>query len=133
VKQHLGRQSGVQSVEVSLINGKVEITPKEDGQIDPAQLLKATYDSGVTAAELDMTAQGKIVKDSAGNLALQIAPNQSFVLVPNELSKGLDALVASQAMVTIRGQLYKKPAGKKQKVDTSIPLKLLILEEEKKE
>jgi hypothetical protein len=133
VKQHLGRQSGVQSVEVSLINGKVEITPEEDGQIDPAQLLKATYDSGVTAAELDMTAQGKIVKDSAGNLALQIAPNRSFVLVPNELSKGLDALVATQAMVTIRGQLYKKPAGKKQKVDTSIPLKLLILEVEKKE
>ena|SRR5690349_8126483 len=133
MKQHLGRQSGVQSVEVSLINGKVEITPEEDGQIDPAQLLKATYDSGVTAAELDMTAQGKIVKDSAGNLALQIAPNRSFVLVPNELSKGLDALVATQAMVTIRGQLYKKPAGKKQKVDTSIPLKLLILEVEKKE
>ncbi len=57
MKQHLGRQSGVQNVEVSLMDGKVEITPKEDGQIDPAQLLKATYDSGVTAAEMDMTAQ----------------------------------------------------------------------------
>jgi hypothetical protein len=133
VKQHLGRQSGVQNVEVSLIDGKVEITPKEDGQIDPAQLLKATYDSGVTAAEMDMTAQGKIVRDSAGNLALQVSPNRSFALVPNELSKGLDSLVATEATVTIRGQLYKKPAGKKQKVDTSIPLKLLILEVEKKE
>ena len=55
MKQHLGRQSGVQNVEVSLIDGKVEITPKEDGQIDPAQLLKATYDSGVTAAEVDIS------------------------------------------------------------------------------
>jgi hypothetical protein len=51
VKQHLGRQPGVQKVEVSLLDGKVEVTPKEDGQIDPAQLLKATYYSGVTAAD----------------------------------------------------------------------------------
>ena len=134
MKQHLGRQSGVQYVEVSLIDGKVEITPKEDGQIDPAQLLKATYDSGVTAAEMDVTAQGRIVKDSAGNLALQIAPSRSFVLVPNEFSKGLDSLAATQAMVTVRGQLYKKPEGKKKsKPDVSTPLKLLISEIQKKE
>jgi hypothetical protein len=133
VKQHLGRQSGVQNVEVSLIDGKVEVTPKEDGQIDPAQLLKATYDSGVTAAEMTITALGKIVKNSSGDLTLQVEPNRSFVLVPNELSKTLDALASTQTAVTVRGQLYKKPPGKKQKVDTSVPLKLLILEVEKNE
>jgi hypothetical protein len=132
VKQHLGRQSGVQNVQVSLIDGKVEVTPKEDGQIDPVQLLKATYDSGVTAAEMNMTARGKIVKDSSGSLALQVEPNRSFVLTPNELSKGLEALVDTPTMVTVRGQLYKKPAGKK-KADASVPLKLLILEVPKKE
>jgi hypothetical protein len=131
VKQHLGRQSGVQNVDVSLIDGKVQITPKVDGTIDPAQLLKATYDSGVTAAEMVITARGRIVKDSSGSLALQVEPNRSFALVPNELSKGLDSL-STQTMVTVRGQLYKKPPGK-QKIDTSIPLKLLILEVEKKE
>ncbi len=132
MKQHLGRQSGVQNVEVSLIDGKVEVTPKEDGQIDPAQLLKATYDSGVTVAEMDMTAQGKVVKDSAGKLALQVEPNRTFALAPNELSKGLEPLADSQTVVTVRGQLYKKPAGKK-KADASVPLKLLILEIQKKE
>jgi len=132
VKQHLGRQSGVQTVEVSLIDGKVDVTPKEDGQIDPAQLLKATYDSGVSVAELDMTARGKIVKDSSGNFAFQVAPNRSFVFAPNELSKGLEPLVDSPTLVTVRGQLYKKPAGKK-KADASAPLKLLILEVQKKE
>ncbi len=132
MKQHLGRQSGVQNVEVSLIDGKVEVTPKEDGQIDPAQLLKATYDSGVTAAEMDMTARGKIVKDSSGSPALQVAPNRSFALTPNDLSKGLEPLVDSQTMVTVRAQLYKKPPGKK-KPDPSAPLKLLILEVQKKE
>ncbi|OLB17924.1 MAG: hypothetical protein AUI12_03545 [Acidobacteria bacterium 13_2_20CM_2_57_6] len=132
MKQHLGRQSGVQNVEVSLLDGKVEVTPKEDGQIDPARLLKATYDSGVTAAEMNMTARGKIVKDSAGSLALQIEPNRSFVLTPNELSKGLEAVADTQTMVTVRGQLYKKPAGKK-KADPSVPLKLLLLEVQKKE
>ena len=132
MKQHLGRQSGVQNVEVSLIDGKVEVTPKEDGQIDPAQLLKATYDSGVTAAQLDMTARGKIVKESSGSLAFQVAPNRSFPLAPNELSKGLEALADTPTMVTVLGQLYKKPAGKK-KVDPAASLKLLILEVKEKE
>ena len=133
MKQHLGRQSGVQNVEVSLIDGKVEITPKEDGTIDPVQLLKATYDSGVTAAEMDVTARGKIVKDSSGNVALQVEPNRSFSLLPNELSNGLDSLAGTQTAVTVRGLLYKKPPGKKQKFDTAVPLRLLILEVEKKE
>jgi len=132
VKQHLGRQSGVQNVEVSLIDGKVDITPKEDGQIDPAQLLKATYDSGVSVAEMNMTARGKIAKDPSGNLALQVTPNRSFALAPNEVSAGLEPLAASETLVTVRGQLYKKTGGKK-KADVSIPLTLLILEVQKKD
>ena len=133
MKQSLSRQSGVQSVEVSLLNGTADVTPKEDGQIDPAKLLNVTYDSGVTVAEMDMTAQGKIVKDTSGNLVLQVEPNRSFELVPNELPSGLQNLAGSQTTVTLRGQLYKKPAGKKKKADTSAPLKLLILKVEKKE
>ncbi len=132
MKQHLGRQSGVQNVEVSLIDGKVQITPKEDGRIDPPQLLKAVYDSGVSVAEMDVIARGKIVKDSSGALALQLEPNQSFQLAANDLSSGLESLAGSPTVVTVRGQLYKKPAGKK-KGDTSAPLKLLILEVQKKE
>lgn len=132
MKKSLGRQSGVQNVEVSLLDGKVDVTPKEDGQIDPAQLLKATYDSGVSVAELDIIARGKIVKDSAGSFAIQVASNQSFALAPNELSKGLEPFVDSPTIVTVRGQLYKKPAGKK-KADASLTLRLLILEVQKKE
>jgi len=133
VKQHLGRQAGVQTVEVSLRDGTVEITPKDDGRIDPVQLLKATYDSGVSVAELDMTVRGKMVKDPSGNLQLQSEPGQTFTIEANELSKGLEPLAGSGAEVTVRGQLYKKPAGKKKKADTSAPLKLLILEIQKKE
>jgi hypothetical protein len=132
VKQHLGRQSGVQKVEVSLIDGKVDVTPKEDGQIDPAQLLKATYDSGVSVAEMNVNARGKIVKDPSGNFALQLSPSRSYQFTPNELSQGLELLAGSPTVVTLRGQLYKKPAGKK-KPDNSQPLKLLILEVQKKE
>jgi len=131
VKQHLGRQSGVQKVEVSLIDGKVDITPKEDGQIDPAQLLKATYDSGVSVAEMDVNARGKIVKDTSGNFALQVSPNRSYQFAENELSQGLESLAGSPTVVTLRGQLYKKPGGKK-KPDNAQPLKLLVLEVQKK-
>ena len=133
MKQHLQRQSGVANVDVSLIDGKVEVTPKDDGKIEPAQLLKATYDSGVSVAELDMTAAGKLLKDSSGNLVLQLSPNQSFLLTPNELSKRLEPLVNSSTTVTVRGQLFKKPAGKQKKADVAAPLKLLVLEVETKE
>src|SRR5262249_8931882 len=105
---------------------------KEDGQINPVQLLKATYDSGVSVAEMNINARGKIVKDSSGNLALQVAPNQSFTVTPNQLSQGLASRADSQTLVTVRGQLYKKASGKK-KPDLSVPLKLEILEVQKKE
>ena len=131
MKQHLQRQSGVANVDVSLIDGKVGVTPKEDGEIDPTQLLKATYDSGVSVAELDMTVTGKIVKDTSGNLSLEVKPNESFVIAPNELSKGLEPLVDSLTLVTVRGQLFKKPAGKQKKAGASTSLKLLILEVKK--
>ena len=134
MKQHLGRQSGVQSVEVSLIDGKVEIVPKEDAHIDPPQLLKAVYDSGVSVAEMNATISGKVAKDASGGLVLNINPQQSFAIAPNDVSKELEPLVDSPAMVTVRGQLYKKPAGKKKtKPDTSAPLKLLLSEIQKKE
>ena len=133
MKQHLQRQSGVANVDVSLIDGKVEVTPKEDGRIDPAQLLRATYDSGVSVAELDMTATGKLLKEASGDLVLNINPNQSFVLVQNELLKGLEPLVGSTTALTVRGQLYKKLAGKQKKTDVPKPLKLLILEVQKRE
>ena len=132
MKQHLGRQSGVQKVDVSLIDGKVDITPKEDGSIDPAALLKATYDSGVSVAEMDLTGRGKIVKDASGGLALQVAPNRSFPIESNDLSKGLESLAGAAAQVTVRGQLYKKPAGKK-KAAAPASLKLTILEVQGKE
>ena len=133
MKQHLGRQSGVQSVEVSLIDGKVEIVPKDDGRIDPPQLFKAVYDSGVSVAEMDLTVRGKVAKDASGNLVLNVNPSQSFALAPNEFSKELEPLAGSPATVTVRGQLYKKPEGKKKpKLDASA-LKLLILEIQGKE
>ena len=132
MKQHLGRQSGVQQVEVNLLSGKVDITPKEDGQIEAAQLLKATYDSGVSVAEMDITATGMIVKDTSGALSLLVKPNQAFVIVPNETSHMLEAVAGTETQVTIRGQLYQKPPGKK-KVQPELPLKLTILGVQKQE
>lgn len=132
MKQHLGRQSGVQNVEVSLRDGRVDVTPKEDGQIDPIQLLKATYDSGVTTAEMDVVARGKVVKDASGALALQVTPDRSLAFTPNAMSKELESLVSTPSTVTVRGQLYKKPAGKK-KTELPASLSLVILEVQKKE
>jgi hypothetical protein len=72
------------------------------------------------------------VKDSSGGTALQTQPNQSFAIVPSDLSTGLESLAGTPAEVTVRGELYNKPAGKK-KPDPNAPLRLLILEVMKKE
>jgi len=83
---------------------------------------------------MDVTARGKVVKGASGALALDIAPNQSFDIEPNDVSRELESLTAQRTAVTVRGQLYKKPAGKKkQKPDASAPLRLLILEVQKRE
>jgi hypothetical protein len=131
VQQHLQRQSGVQKAEVSLRDGTVEITPKEDGQINPAELLKATYDSGVTVAEMDVTAEGRVVKDASGGLAFQVEPNRSWVITPNDQSRSLTPLAGTPSKISVTGQLYLK-SGKK-KADPSVPLKLLITEVRKNE
>ena len=59
-------------------------------------------------------------------------PNQTFVLAQNDLSKGLETLADSTTVITVRGQLYKKPPGKQKKSDVPATLKLLILEVQKK-
>jgi hypothetical protein len=53
-------------------------------------------------------------------------------VVATSLPKGLESLAGTQTMVTVRGQLYKKPAGKK-KPEIAGSLTLLILEAQKKE
>jgi hypothetical protein len=131
VQQHLQRQSGVQKVEVSLRDGTVEITPKDDGSIDPAGLLKATYDSGVSVVEMDFTAEGHVLKLLSGELSLQVEPNRSFEIVPSDLSRPLDSVAGSATTVTIHGELYKKPAGNKKPSGTPGPLKISILEVQK--
>jgi hypothetical protein len=126
VQKSLERQSGVEKAVVSLRDGKVDVTPKEDRTIDPAQLLKATYDSGVTVAEMDMTASGHVVRLTSGELALQVEPNRSFAIAQNDLSKQLDPMVGTPATVAVRGQLYTKAAGKIKGPPPT--LKLTILE-----
>lgn len=132
MQQHLERQSGVQKAVVSLRDGTVDVTPKEDGQIDPTQLLKATYDSGVTVAYMEMTASGKVTRLEGGELSLRVAPNRSFTISANEFSKQLESLADSGAEVTVRGQLYTKTDSKK-KNQVPAALKLLILESPKTE
>ena len=112
MKQHLGRQSGVQNVEVNLIDGKVEVTPKEDGEIDPTQLVKATYDSGVTLAEMQIRATGRLRNDPTKGWVFQISTRQAYSVVSNQQ---LQSLESSMEPVTLTGILYRKPAKKPKK------------------
>jgi hypothetical protein len=113
-----------------LIDGKVEITPKSDGGIDPIQLLKATYDSGVSVAEMSMIARGQIIKTSSGGIALQVQPSQSFAIAQNDLSHQLEKIADSSTQVTIKGLLYQKQKGqKKQILPASLTVTILEIQQ----
>ena len=122
----MGRQVGVQKVQVSLLDGKVEITPKSNGGIDPIQLLKATYDSGVSVAEMSMVARGQVTKNASGEFVFQTQSSQSFVITRNDLLSQLETMSDSGKYVTVKGFLYQKQKGqKKQTVPTSLTLTIV--------
>jgi hypothetical protein len=118
-------------VHVSLIDGKVEIIPKDDGLIDPIQILEATYDSGVSVAEMSVIARGKIIKAESG-IALKVQPSRSFTIAQNDFSKQLEAIAASDTQVTVKGLLFQKQKDHKKKVMPTA-LTLTITEIQQKE
>ena len=131
MQQHLQRLDGVAKAEVSLRDGHVTVTPKSESALDPYLILKATYDSGVSVAEMQITATGTIELVS-GVLQLRLNAKQSFEIVPNaqaeKLKLSADNPGTVAARVTVRGFLYRKPAGgAKAKMPTGI-LKLEITE-----
>jgi hypothetical protein len=108
----------------------VEITPKSDGRIDPIELLKATYDSGVSVAEMSMIARGQIVKNASGGIALQVQTSQSFPIFQNELSRQLETMADSGGYVTIRGLIYQKQKSqKKQTLPTSLTVTVVEIQQ----
>jgi hypothetical protein len=110
VQQHLGRLDGVSKVEVSLLGGKVAILAKPDGKLDPNKIFKATYDSGVTVAEMTITATGSIERDAAQQLQFRVDGDQAFPLRPDARALELEPLAGTGRTVTLRGRLYAKPA-----------------------
>jgi hypothetical protein len=126
VQQHLGRQVGVAKVDVSLVDGKVTIHPKEDSRFDPAAIFKAVYDSGVSVAEMTITASGELLNDPDKGLEFKVGNAEVFEVKANDLSEKLKVGLGSGKTLRLRGLLYKKTSGKaKRKAPTVMPLEIL--------
>ena len=127
MQQHLRRQDGVAKVDVSLVDGKVTIYPKEDSRFDPVAIFKAVYDSGVSVAEMTIIASGELVSDPAsGGLAFKVSNTEEFAVKPNDASQKLKDQVESGRKVRLRGLLYRKTRGKAlHKPPASMPLEIL--------
>lgn len=78
-----------------------------------------------------MIARGQIIKTDAGGIAIQVQPNQSFLITPNDVSRELETMAGS-GPVTVRALLYTKPAGKK-KPAVPASLSVSVLEIQQKE
>jgi hypothetical protein len=110
VQQHLQRLDGVDKAEVSLRDGQVTVYPNPEGQVDPARILKATYDSGVSVAEMTVTAGGELQPSSAG-LFFQVTKQQGFSVRPGPLADRLRPQAGTGSRVRLRGRVFQKPAG----------------------
>jgi hypothetical protein len=126
VQQHLRRQDGVAKVDVSLVDGKVAIYPKEDSRFDPAAIFKAVYDSGVSVAEMTIIASGELLNDPAKGLVFKVSNSEMFAVKPNDISQKLQDQIGSGEPLKLRGLLYRKTKGKAEhRPPASMPLEIL--------
>ena len=126
MQQHLRRQDGVAKVDVSLVDGKVAIYPREDSRFDPAAIFKAVYDSGVSVAEMTVLASGELMSDPARGLVFKIGNSEVFGVKPNDVSQKLKDQIGSGKVLKLRGLLYRKTSGKAgRKPPASMPLEIL--------
>lgn len=126
MQQHLRRQAGVAKVDVSLVDGRVVIYPKENSALDAPAIFKAVYDSGVSVAEMTITANGELLNDPNRGLLFRMTNTQVFQVKPNDISQKLVDPSGSARQVRLRGLLYRKPPGNgKRKAPMSMPLEIL--------
>jgi len=124
VQQHLRRQAGVARVDVSLVDGKVAIYPKQDFTFNPAAIFKAVYDSGVSVAEMSIVASGQLVNDPSKGLLFRVSDSEAFEVKPNSVSETLKDHAGK--VLRVRGLLYEKPPGKAKRKGPAIgPLEIL--------
>jgi hypothetical protein len=128
VQQHLQRLDGVAKAEVSLRDGKVAVLPKQGGVLDPQAILKATYDSGVSVAEMDITASG--TPQASGNgTVFKISEKLFYAITPATRAQELRPRTEwDLATVRVRGRLYRKPPGASNQKDPPTLSNIEILE-----
>jgi hypothetical protein len=124
VQQHLGRLVGVDKVDVNLGDGQVVILAKQDSQLDPQRVFKATFDSGVSIAEMTMEATGALERGTGDTLVLRTSNSQVFAVLANDVSKQFGETVGS-AKVFVRARLYKKSGKQQPKTLGAVRLELL--------
>ena len=126
MQQHLLRQVGVAKVNVSLVDGKVTIYPKEDSRFDAVGIFRAVYDSGVSVAEMAIVASGQLLNDPARGPVLRVGDSEEFEVKSNEVAQITASQVGFGKTLRIRGLLYRKAKGKSlRRPPTSMPLEIL--------
>ena len=126
MQQHLRRQDGVARVDVSLVDGKVAIYPKEDSRFDPVAIFKAVYDSGVSVAEMTVIASGELLNDPVRGLIFRVTNAETFTVRPNEISESLKDQIGAGGPLKLRGLLYRKTKkNAERKPPASMPLEIL--------
>jgi copper chaperone CopZ len=123
VQQHLGRLEGVARVDVSLAEGKVAIVAKEDTRLDPAQVFKATYDSGVSVVEMTMEATGSFDHDSKSVL-FRTAGTQTYPVIESDLLKPFGEIHPDERFF-VRARLFKKVGRQQPKTLGAVRLELI--------
>ena len=124
MQQHLGRLEGVARVDVSLVEGTVAIFAKEDSRLDPAQVFKATYGSGVSVVEMTMEATGTLERDSKNTLVFRTSSTQVYPVIEGDILKPFADFHSGERFF-VRARLFKKVGKQQPKTLGAVRLELM--------
>ena len=127
MQQTLRRLDGVANVKVDLLDGQVTMTIKPDSNFDPASVLKLTYDSGVSVAEISAIATGHVISApaSGGGFLFEIAHGVEYPIIPGAFIDKIQRAASSHAAIQMQGILYRRDSSKgKRKESKNAPAQL---------
>lgn len=112
VEKGIQKIKGVQSVKVSLNQGKAYIHLAPENRVTLAGIQQEIQNNGFSAREAEVVVQGKLLKNTNG-LSLVTQQNEHYLLIPTIRNGLLDKLKAfpSDALVRLKGTVQNQKKG----------------------
>lgn len=113
LEKRIQKMDGIQSVSVSLNDGLLNTTLKQNNALTLQAIRQAVEESGFKAKEATISASGTITRSESGNYILEISSEERFML-KTENQSILDRISEAEGTIVVSGKA--KNSGKNETV-----------------